>query len=80
MNMSSSPPSDPFRSRVTQAAGTSPEQRVLAGLDQSELAFRVVEDGIRDHNPLADEATIKRLLAERIELMRRVQNRTPSKQ
>lgn len=64
-----------LRSRVAQAASTSPEQRVLAGLAHSELAICVVEDGIRDQNPLADDATIERLLAERIELMRRLQNR-----
>jgi hypothetical protein len=29
----------------------------------STKAIRVVEDGIRDPNPLADEATVKRLLA-----------------
>ena len=57
----------------------SPEQRVLAGLEQSELAIRVVEDGIRDQNPLADDVTIKRLLSEQIELMRRLQNRTLTK-
>lgn len=76
--MTSASSFDPIRSRVMQANSISPEQRVLAGLEHSELAFRVVEDGIRDHNPLADEATIKRLLAERIELMRRMQNREPS--
>ncbi|EMI21790.1 hypothetical protein RMSM_01288 [Rhodopirellula maiorica SM1] len=70
---------DPIRSRVAQAAKMSPEQRVLAGLEQSELAIRVVEDGIRDQNPLADDVTIKRLLSERIELMRRLQNRTLAK-
>ena len=68
-------PFDPFRSRVAHAASTSPEQRVLAGLEHSELAIRVVEDGIRDRNPLVDEATIARLLAERIQLMGRMHNR-----
>ena len=77
--MISPQPSDPIRSRVAQAASTSPEQRVLSGLEHSELAIRVVEDGIRDQNPLADDATIIRLLAERIELMRRIQDRTLAK-
>ncbi len=72
-------PLDPIRSRVAQASNTSPEQRVLVGLEHSELAIRVVEDGIRDQNPLADDATITRLLAERIELMRRIQDRTLAK-
>ncbi|MDA8745666.1 hypothetical protein N9N28_13620 [Rubripirellula amarantea] len=77
--MSSPQPSDPIRSRIAQAASTSPEQRMLAGLEHSELAIRVVEDGIRDQNPRADDATITRLLAERIELMRRMQDRTLAK-
>ena len=70
---------DPIRSRVAQAANTSPEQRLLAGLEHSELAIRVVEDGIRDQNPAADDVTIMGLLAERIELMRRIQNRALTK-
>ncbi|MCM2375225.1 hypothetical protein [Aporhodopirellula aestuarii] len=70
---------DPIRSLITQAASTSPEQRVLAGLEHSELAIRVVEDGIRDQNPRADDATIMRLLAARIELMDRIQDRTLAK-
>ena len=77
--MISPQPLDLIRSRVAQAANTSPEQRVLAGLEHSELAIRVVEDGIRDQNPLADDATITRLLAERFELMRRIQDRTLAK-
>ncbi|WP_146514783.1 hypothetical protein [Rubripirellula amarantea] len=72
-------PSPPDRSRIAQATSTSPEQRMLAGLEHSELAIRVVEDGIRDQNPRADDATITRLLAERIELMRRMQDRTLAK-
>lgn len=78
--MSSSRPFDPLRSRVAQAASTSPEQRVLVGLEHSELAFRVVEDGIRERDPHADEATVKRLLFERIELMRCMQNKAMSEQ
>jgi hypothetical protein len=74
--MISPQPIDPIRSRIAQAASLSPEERILAGLEHSELAIRVVKDGIRDQNPLADDTTIMRLLTERIELMRRIQNRT----
>ena len=68
-------PSDTTVSRFVRAASTPPEQRVLAGLKLSELAICIVEDGIRDQNPLADDLTIKRLLAERIDLMRRIEER-----
>ena len=66
-------------SRIQHAIGLTPEQRLLAGFEQSELAIDVVKDGIRDQNPDADETTIQRLLNERIKLMRKVQNRTVSK-
>lgn len=68
-------PSKFAASRLTRAAMITPEQRVLAGFEHSEFAIGVVEDGIRDRNPHADDATIERLLWERIELMRRLENR-----
>ncbi|OYP35048.1 hypothetical protein [Rhodopirellula sp. MGV] len=61
------------RARINHAIGLTPEQRVLAGFEQSELALEVVRDGIRDQNPDADEATIERLLLERVNLMRKLQ-------
>ena len=61
------------RARIKHAIGLKPEQRVLAGFEQSELALEVVRDGIRDQNPDADEATIERLLLERVNLMRKLQ-------
>ena len=76
--MKPSATSTPDRSRIAQAAGLTPEQRLLAGFEHSEFAMRVVEDGIRDQNPQADDATIGRLLADRITLMRKLQNREVS--
>lgn len=35
---------------------------MLAKLEHSELAIRVVEDGIRDQNPLADDARLEFML------------------
>ena len=61
--------------RIQHAIGLTPEQRILAGFEQSELAMDVVRDGIRDQYPDADEATILRMLVERIKLMQRIQNR-----
>lgn len=48
---------------------------MLAGLEQSELAIEVVKDRIRDQNPDADKATIQIMLADRVKLMRKIQNR-----
>lgn len=64
-----------IRRRVQASSGLSPEERILAGIKQSELAIRVVEDGLRDQHPDADDATIASLLLERIRLMKRIQNR-----
>ena len=61
--------------RVQASSGLNAEERILAGIKQSELAIRVVEDGLRDQHPDADDATIASLLLERIRLMKRIQNR-----
>ena len=63
-----------IRRRVQAGSSLSPGERILAGIKQSELAIRVVEDGLRDQYPDADEATIASLLLERIRLMKRIQN------
>ncbi len=63
------------RRRVQASSGLSPEERILAGIKQSELAIRVVEDGLRDQYPDADEAAIASLLLERVRLMKKIQNR-----
>lgn len=64
-----------IRRRVQASSGLSPEERILAGIKQSELAIRVVEVGLRDQHPEADEATIASLLLERVRLMKKIQNR-----
>lgn len=64
-------PSKFASSRLTRAATITPEQRVLAGFEHSEFAIGVVEDGILDRNPHADDATIERLLWD----MRQLENR-----
>ena len=64
-----------IRRRVQASSGLSPEERILSGIKQSELAIRVVEDGLRDQHPDADDATIASLLLERVRLLKRIQNR-----
>jgi hypothetical protein len=68
-----------IRRRVQASSGLSPEERILAGIKQSELAIRVVEAGLRDQYPDADEATIASLLLERVRLMKNIQNRRIAK-
>jgi hypothetical protein len=59
--------------RIRSGSQLTPEQRVLAGFEQSEVAIRVVKDGIRHQYPDADDPTIERLLIERIKLMRKLE-------
>lgn len=63
-----------IRRRVQSSSGLTPEERISAGIKQSELAIRVVKNGHRDRYPDADEETIASLLLERIRLMKRIQN------
>lgn len=69
-------PTDLLLARVRAAQQLTPEQRILAGVEQSELALSVVRDGIRDRHPAADAATVERLLCERVGLMQRLERRS----
>lgn len=69
-------PMDLLLARIRAAQQLTPEQRILTGVEQSELAISVVRDGIRDQHPEADAATVERLLCERIELMRKLERRS----
>lgn len=64
-----------IRRRVQASSGLTPEERILAGVKQAELAIRVVEVELRDQFPDADEATNASLLLERVRMMKRIQNR-----
>jgi len=61
--------------RIERAKAMTGAERVRAGFEMSELAVRIVADGLRHQHPDADEATIERLLRERIDLKRRLENR-----
>jgi hypothetical protein len=66
---------DLLSARIRLARQLTPEQRVLAGIEHSELALGVVRDGIRDQFPAADQATVEGMLRERIELMKTLERR-----
>lgn len=68
-----------LRRRFQASSGFSPEECILAGIKQSELAIRAVEDGLRDQHPDADDAAIASLLLERVPLMERIQNQRIAK-
>jgi hypothetical protein len=65
-----------YRDQIRRARATPPEQRLLDGIRLFEFACRVMMDGIRDQNPEADEARVHEILAQRFDLMRRLE-KTP---
>lgn len=73
--MKAQTPRELFLSGLAQARKLTPEQRVIAGFRQSELAISIVKDGIRHQHPDAHEDTLSRLLIERVELMRQLERR-----
>ena len=64
---------DMFRQRVRSARSMSPEEKLLAGPRLFDRSCRVMADGIRDECPDADEHRVRRILAERLALIRRLE-------
>ena len=54
------------REDIEQARRMTPEQRMLAGAELFDYACRITMSGIRAQNPGADDATVLRILRERI--------------
>jgi hypothetical protein len=66
---------DIYREKVLRARRTPPEDRLLTGLEHSDVAVRVMRDGIRAQFPDADDVQVDRILCERIALLRRLEER-----
>lgn len=64
---------DIFRERVLRARRTPPEEKLLDGPRLFDLACRITMDGIRNENPGANEQQIKEMLAQRLALLRRLE-------
>lgn len=64
-----------FRERVLSARQESPAEKLLDGPRLFDWCCRIVTDGIRNQFPDADEQRVQEILAQRIELMRRLENR-----
>jgi hypothetical protein len=62
-----------FRERVRRAREMSPEEKLMDGPRLFNLACKIVADGIRHQYPDADEQQVQKLLAERVALMRRLE-------
>ncbi len=64
---------DIYRERVLRARSTPPEQKLLDCFRLFEFSLRIMSDGIRNENPEADDQTIQELIAQRFEILRRME-------
>jgi hypothetical protein len=62
-----------YREDIRRAQAMSPEEKLLAGPRLFDLACRIVADGIRDQYPDADEQRVREILAQRVALLRRLE-------
>jgi len=62
-----------FRERVRAARAMSPEEKLLAGARLFDRSCRIMADGIRHEFPEADENRVQEILAERLALIRRLE-------
>jgi len=62
-----------FRERVRAARAMSPEEKFLAGARLFDRSCRIMADGIRHQFPEADEDRVRQILAERLALIRRLE-------
>lgn len=62
-----------FRNQILRARATPPEQKVLDSLRLFEFTCRIMMDGIRSANPGVDEARVREILAERLELLNKLE-------
>ena len=63
-----------YRDEVLAARAMTPEEKFLAGPQLFDFACRIALDGIRNQFPDVDEHRIRQILAERVELGRRLEN------
>ena len=63
-----------YRDEVLAARVMTPEEKLLAGPQLFDFACRIALDGIRNQFPDADEQRVRQILAERVELGRRLEN------
>jgi hypothetical protein len=62
-----------YREQVLRARAMKPEEKILDGFRLFEFTCRLMADGIRNEYPGADEARIEEILAERLDLLRRLE-------
>jgi hypothetical protein len=63
------------REAVAASRRTAPAEKFRAGLDLFDRTSRIMAAGIRDEQPQADDATVLRLIRERLRLARTLETR-----
>jgi hypothetical protein len=61
-----------YRERILRARETPPEEKLLDGPRLFDLSCRIMIDGIRDEHPDANEDQVQEILAQRLDLLRRL--------
>ncbi len=64
-----------YRERVRRARAMTADEKFVAGPELFEYACEITMDGIREQHPQADEAEVRRILAERLALRRKFEER-----
>jgi hypothetical protein len=66
---------DLLRERVLRARGMSPDEKLASGGKLFAYAAEITKAGIREQMPNATEKDVERILAQRLELRRRLEER-----
>jgi len=74
MDPTGTPGDQLYRDDVLAARAMAPEEKLLAGPQLFDCACRIALDGIRNQFPDVDGQRIRQILAERVELGRRLEN------
>ena len=64
-----------YRDRVRRARAMTADEKLAAGPALFEYACEITMDGIRQQHPQADETDVRRILAERLALRRKLEER-----
>ncbi len=74
MELTGTPGDQLYRDEVLAARAMTPEEKLLAGPRLFDFACQIALDGIRNQFPDVDDERVREILAERVELGRRLEN------
>jgi len=63
-----------YREKIRQARSMTPEERVLASFNLTDFALNVMAAGVRAQFPDADEDEVQRIVCQRVQRVRRLEN------